>query len=77
MVDSEIQLINERQTAAILAVSVGALRRWRYEGRGPRVTRIEGCVRYSKADLEDFLRKSSVAGLQTGAVSPTQQQADQ
>ena len=47
--------VNEREAARLLSVSVAALRRWRREGRGPRVTRIEHCVRYRVSDLEAFM----------------------
>ena len=53
-------VVREAEAARILAVSVAALRRWRREGRGPTFVRIERCVRYRVADLEHFLRRSSV-----------------
>ena len=53
-------LVDERSAARLLSVSVSALRRWRREGRGPRVTRIERCVRYRLSDLDDLLAANRV-----------------
>jgi hypothetical protein len=47
-------LVNEREAAMLLHVSVAALRRWRREGRGPRHVHIEKCVRYPLSSLEAF-----------------------
>jgi hypothetical protein len=55
------QLLTEIQASRILAVSVGALRRWRREGRGPAFTRLERCVRYDVRALENFLADHSSA----------------
>ena len=51
-------VVTEREAAKMLAVSTAALRRWRREGRGPRVTRIERCVRYRLSDLEAYLARA-------------------
>lgn len=53
------QMLNEKQTARLLACSVAALRRWRREGRGPIFTRVERCVRYDLRALERFLAEHS------------------
>jgi len=53
------QMLNERQAAHILAVSIAALRRWRREGRGPRFTRLERCIRYDMRAIESFLSDHS------------------
>lgn len=57
-------LLTEKETAFQLSVSVRTLQKWRYEGRGPRALRVEGCVRYSRVDLELFLASSGTAGKQ-------------
>jgi hypothetical protein len=49
------QMVDEREAARMLAVSVAALRRWRRERRGPRFTRLERCVRYDLRAIEQFL----------------------
>jgi hypothetical protein len=53
-----VQLVNEKDAAKILAVSVAALRRWRREKRGPTFTHCERCVRYSLADITQFVQAS-------------------
>lgn len=53
------QMLNERQAAHILAVSIAALRRWRREGRGPRFTHVERCIRYDLRAIEIFLTENS------------------
>jgi hypothetical protein len=54
-----LQLIDERQAAQRLKVSVAALRRWRREKRGPPFTKIERCVRYDNRLLLAYLNKNS------------------
>jgi predicted site-specific integrase-resolvase len=68
------QLLGEKQAARMLAVSVAALRRWRREGRGPRFTRLERCIRYDIRAIERFLAENSsgnekAADPRSGAVS--------
>jgi Helix-turn-helix domain len=53
------QMINEKQAARVLSVSVAALRRWRHEGRGPQFARLERCVRYEVRELTRFLERNS------------------
>ena len=53
------QMINEKDAARVLAVSVAALRRWRHEGRGPQFVRLERCVRYDIRTIECFLSQNS------------------
>ena len=48
-------LLTERELGAKLKVSLAALRRWRLEGRGPRVTKVERLVRYRERDIEAYL----------------------
>jgi hypothetical protein len=53
------QMINEKQAARILSVSVAALRRWRHENRGPKFARLERCIRYNIRELAQFLEQNS------------------
>lgn len=53
------RMLNEKQAAQLLAVSIAALRRWRREGRGPRFTRLERCVRYDLRAIERFLTENN------------------
>jgi predicted DNA-binding transcriptional regulator AlpA len=49
-------LLNEKDAANHLALSVHTLRRWRVLGHGPRFLKIgTKAVRYAVADLEDFM----------------------
>ncbi|HWW16064.1 MAG TPA: helix-turn-helix domain-containing protein [Candidatus Dormibacteraeota bacterium] len=57
--EQTLELIDERQAAQRLKVSVAALRRWRREKRGPPFTRIERCVRYDSRLLLAYLDKNS------------------
>ena len=54
--EQDAAFINEKQLAGYLGISVHALRRWRFEGRGPRFFRLEGrLVRYRPEDVEAWL----------------------
>lgn len=48
-------LIEERELAETLQVSLGTLRNWRVEGRGPRFHRIGQLIRYAPSDVKDWL----------------------
>ena len=49
------QLVTETETARILGVSIGGLRKWRHEGTGPKFIKLGRLVRYSVTDLETWL----------------------
>ena len=53
------QMLNEKQAARSLAVSIGALRKWRKDGRGPEFVRLERCIRYSLQSIETFVSENS------------------
>jgi hypothetical protein len=48
------RLINEREAAALLGLTMDALRRWRWLRTGPPWYRIGAAVRYSTSDLDAF-----------------------
>ena len=51
-------LIPENEAAAFLCVSHRTLKRWRYDGGGPRfVVLSRQVVRYRRVDLKDFLER--------------------
>ena len=52
-------LVTEGEAARLLSVSRAALRRWRREGRGPKFTRLERCIRYSVRSLERWIAENS------------------
>jgi hypothetical protein len=53
------QMLNEKQTARLLACSVAALRKWRRAGGGPIFAKFQRCVRYDARALEHFLAEHS------------------
>lgn len=57
--ETELQMLDEKQAARIMCVSVAALRRWRREGRGPEFTHLERCVRYSVHSILLFAEANS------------------
>jgi phage terminase Nu1 subunit (DNA packaging protein) len=51
------RLVDERVVSEIAGIKIRTLRKWRLQGRGPTVRRIEGrLVRYSLREVEDWLR---------------------
>ena len=48
-------LLNEREVAAALHVSVKTVQRWRQQGVGPRAIKHEGFVRYLVRDVRDWV----------------------
>ena len=48
-------LLNERQVSRLLGVTVAAVRRWRWQRRGPTYLKVEGAVRYRLDDIERYL----------------------
>lgn len=51
-------LLNQKQAAAILGISVRTLERYRVAGTGPRFSRLGRLVRYRECDLEEWVRHS-------------------
>jgi len=48
-------LVDERDAARMLSVSVQLLRKWRATGDGPCCIRLGRCVRYAVSDLQRFI----------------------
>ena len=53
---------NEHFVARFYGVSLGTVRRWRVLGMGPRYRKIGALVRYSLADLENWLASRPIGG---------------
>ena len=53
------QLVNTRKAAEILGRSPATLKRWRYEGTGPRYVEMEGRVSYDVAVLVDYINQNT------------------
>jgi predicted DNA-binding transcriptional regulator AlpA len=51
------RLLDEQAVAEITGIKIRTLRKWRLQGRGPSVRRIEGrLVRYSLRDVQEWMR---------------------
>jgi hypothetical protein len=63
MSDEPIEtFLDEKQLAQKLHVSVGTLRLWRTERKGPRYHKIGQLVRYSPTDIRDWLIRKQTGG---------------
>jgi hypothetical protein len=49
------RLVPDRIAGEIVGISVATLRRWRYEGRGPRYAKVGSSVRYKISWLLEFV----------------------
>ena len=56
------RLLNEREVAAMLGVSIATVRRWRLLRQGPKYLKLGTAVRYRPADIEEFLNQCSMIG---------------
>ena len=52
-------LINKKQLAELLNISVKTLDLWVSKGKGPRYLKIGRMVRFTKADVENFIQNLS------------------
>lgn len=50
-----IEIMNEKQLAAYLNISVGSVRRWRLFRQGPKFMKIGASVRYRREDVSSWL----------------------
>ena len=55
-------LLDEKELAQWLRVSIGTLRYWRTEGKGPRYRKVGQLVRYAPADVHDWLNSRPSGG---------------
>jgi predicted DNA-binding transcriptional regulator AlpA len=55
-------LLNEREVARILTVSVASVRRWRLLSQGPKFLKVGASVRYRREDVEEWLDSRPVGG---------------
>jgi predicted DNA-binding transcriptional regulator AlpA len=53
-------VLNEREAARYLGMSVHTLQRWRSDRRGPRFLKLGAAVRYRECDLLAFLEGNEV-----------------
>lgn len=59
MLDND-QVLDERQVAKTLHLSVATLRAWRRRGMGPRYLKLNRAVRYLGSDVEVFIASRAV-----------------
>lgn len=53
----EDRLVDETIVSEITGIKIRTLRKWRLQGRGPSVRRVEGrLVRYSLEDVQEWMR---------------------
>jgi predicted DNA-binding transcriptional regulator AlpA len=62
--NTAIHLLNEREVAKMLSLSVASVRRWRLLRRGPRYLKIGAAVRYRLEDVELWLESRPSGGNQ-------------
>ena len=55
-------LMEEKELAERLHVSLGTLRTWRIERRGPRFHRIGQLIRYAPSDVKEWLASRQAGG---------------
>lgn len=55
-------LLNDREVARLLSVSVASIRRWRLFKTGPRFLKIGTLVRYRLSDVEQWLASRPSGG---------------
>jgi len=55
-------MLNEKQVAIIIGLTVHSLRAWRLNGRGPRYCKIGRAVRYRIEDVQRFIESRLING---------------
>ena len=50
-----MKLLTDIEAAEFLRIQAGTLRNWRVAGKGPAYYKVGGRVRYSEADLREFI----------------------
>jgi predicted DNA-binding transcriptional regulator AlpA len=55
-------LLNEREVAKLISISLASVRRWRLFSQGPRFLKIGSSVRYRVEDVEAWLKARPTGG---------------
>ncbi len=50
-----MRLLNDKELARMIGVTVACIRKWRREGRGPSYMKVEGSIRYREKTVLEFL----------------------
>jgi predicted DNA-binding transcriptional regulator AlpA len=58
----ERTFLTEKEVADWLHLSLPAIRRWRYEGRGPKFTKLSSAVRYAVSDVQSWIASRPTGG---------------
>jgi predicted DNA-binding transcriptional regulator AlpA len=56
------QLLDEKELALLIRVSIGSLRFWRSERQGPPSIKVGHLVRYRPSDVAAWLRSRTLTG---------------
>jgi len=55
-------LLDEKELARLFRVSIGTLRYWRTNRRGPRYRKVGQMVRYAPSDIHEWLSRRPTGG---------------
>ena len=55
MNQEERTMLTDHEVAESYGLTVYCVRRWRYEGRGPKFLRLGGAIRYRAKDVQEFM----------------------
>jgi predicted site-specific integrase-resolvase len=52
----QTQLYPPQRVSEMLCISIATLRKWRWEGKGPKFIKVGRKVAYREADVSDFIQ---------------------
>lgn len=55
-------LLNEKEVAQLLHLSIGTLRDWRWDNKGPKFRKLGRAVRYDSADVDQWINSLPTGG---------------
>lgn len=67
----ETRFLTESEVAERTQISLGTLRRWRLENRGPLYHKFGSLVRYAEDDLANWEKAQPVGGSDPGRIGPS------
>ncbi len=62
LLNSAEALIDEREVARVMSMSLASVRRWRIVGQGPKYLKIGSSVRYKSEDVRAFIESRPQRG---------------
>jgi predicted DNA-binding transcriptional regulator AlpA len=54
------EVMNDKQAARFIGISVATIRKWRFERKGPSYVRLGRSIRYFRVDLESFIEAKRI-----------------